>query len=157
MIMSKWTCISKTPVTCNMIILKFSAFKNMWTCNVFCKALVKFNKAFIIKLFNKFFIIKLLQSFIKLLSSFYKAFIKLLRSFAKLIKPFQILFSRFDIYISWKYNRDSIDFKKTPPGKTLPGRCVEPVGFFHGRNNFSSRFFLSIIKISSQIQKPTKS
>ena len=92
MIMLKWTCISKTPVTCNMIILKFSAFKNMWTCNVFCKALVKFNKAFIIKLFNKFFIIKLLQSFIKLLSSFYEAFIKHLRSFAKLIKPFQILF-----------------------------------------------------------------
>ena len=67
--------------------------------------------------------------------NFYKAvinfFIKFLESnLSKCTVP------RFNIYFSWKYNRDSVDFKETPPGKILLGKCLELGAFFHGRNKF---------------------
>ena len=49
---------------------------------------------------------------------------------------------RFNIYFSWKYNRYSIAFKETLPGKILPGRRVAPGASFHRRNKFFYSFFL---------------
>ena len=79
--------------------------------------------------------------------NFYKSFV---------IKPFQIYSPHFNIYFLWKYNRDSVDFKETPPSKILLGRCVELGVFFTGETSFSSRFFFDNLEIYAQIQKPTK-
>ena len=98
---------------------------------------------------------RLLGTFIKLSStflwSFYKAFYK-----AYVIKSFQIYSPPFNNYVSWKYIRDSVDFKETPAGKTLLGKCVELGTSFTGETSFSSQFFFNNPEISAQIEKLAK-
>ena len=69
---------------------------------------------------------------------------------------FKYTLPRFNIYFSWKYNRDSVDFKETPPGKIVLNRCVELVAFFTGETSFLVGYSLTIPRKSTQIQKPTK-
>ena len=53
----------------------------------------------------------------------------------------------FNIFFSWKYNRDFAYIKEIPPGKILQGRWVKSGASFYGETSFCSRFYCNISEI----------